>query len=108
MINKIKTTLSVTAALIALHAFSSASYANEELPTPPDFPACLSFSEPGDYAHYDFGTHQIVGNGLVEGADDVYTFGDNYVQCFCSQEGEGIQTNWWKTDKSGNLRWRLW
>lgn len=69
-----------------------------ELPTPPDFPACNSYSENGDWEHYDYGWHQIVGDGLLEGSDDVYTFGDNFVQCFCGTNGDGIETYWWRSD----------
>lgn len=67
-------------------------------PTPPDFPACLSFDRPGDWQHYDSGLHQIVGDGLLEGTDDVYTVGENFVQCYCPPDGRAIQTNWWRTD----------
>lgn len=70
----------------------------DDPPAPPNFPACLTFTEPGDWQHYDSGVHQIVGGGLVEGRDDVYTVGENYVQCFCPSSGQGTQTNWWRTE----------
>lgn len=85
------------AAFIAL-SVSTRVAATEENQTPPDFPACTSYSEPGDWQHYDSGVHQIVGNGLVEGVDDVYTFGEHFVQCLCPPDYQGIQTNWWRTD----------
>ena len=66
--------------------------------TPPSFPSCSSQTPPGDRAHYDYGVHQIVGGGLVEGTDDVYSLSEgNFLQCFCPAEGDnGTQTDWWK------------
>jgi len=38
----------------------------------PIYPSCSEFyGQDGDKAHYDSGFHQIVGAGLLEGADDV-------------------------------------
>jgi hypothetical protein len=73
-----------------------------EQPRDPKFPDCDDLiSKPGDQAHFTEGMHQIVGDGLKEGADDVYLIsGGNAVQCFCPTTGMGIQTNWWKTDKN--------
>lgn len=69
---------------------------------PPGFPSCTDkiFTQDGDRAHYDFGLHQIAGDGLKEGSDDVYTLGEgNFLQCYCPVQGEdndtGIQTNFW-------------
>lgn len=67
-------------------------------PTPPpevyQFPLCENMNEDGD-VHYDDGWHQIAGGSLLWGIDDVYSLGDNYyLQCFCSPEYQGIQTNW--------------
>jgi len=62
------------------------------------FPLCESQTEDGDRAHYDTGLHQIAGDGLLEGRDDVY-----------SLEGVGIQTNW-TPDEAGSepgLEWGL-
>ena len=42
------------------------------------FPLCESQTEDGDRAHYDTGLHQIAGDGLLEGRDDVYSLGDSY------------------------------
>jgi len=64
----------------------------------PIYPSCSEFfGQTGDKAHYDSGLHQIVGNGLVQGSDDVFTLEDgNFLQCFCSIEDDtGIQTFWW-------------
>jgi len=66
---------------------------------PPSFPSCSTQSGAGDKAHYESGFHQIPGNGLLEGADDVYSLSDgNYLQCFRNDE-VCIQSNWWRTDQ---------
>ncbi len=68
---------------------------------PPSFATCQSlYGTPGDVASYEFGTHQILGDGLLEGSDNVYSqVGGNYIQCYCPVEGvSGIQTNWWLAD----------
>lgn len=69
--------------------------------TPPSFPRCIDQSGTGDKAHYDNGLHQIVGNGLLEGKDDVYTLSNgNYLQCFVPPAKDVcIQTDWWRTDE---------
>ena len=66
--------------------------------TPPTFLSCTFGREAGDIAHYETGVHQIVGGGLLEGSDDVYSAeSGNALQCFCPVEGaSGIQTVWWK------------
>src|SRR3989344_366288 len=66
---------------------------------PPSFPSCSTQSGAGDKAHYESGFHQIPGNGLLEGKDDVYSLSDgNFVQCFRNDE-VCIQSNWWRTDQ---------
>ncbi len=63
----------------------------------PDFPTC---SNPQGVLQvsFDAGIHGIVGNpGEFTGSDKVYSVNDaQEVQCFCSTDGNGIQTNWWK------------
>jgi hypothetical protein len=63
----------------------------------PNFPSCQS---PTGILRvsYDSGIHGIVGDaGQFVGSDRVYTVSDsNLIQCFCSTEGRGIQTDWWK------------
>ncbi len=60
----------------------------------------------GDHAHYDYGWHQIVGDGLLEGSDDVYSLNNtDYLQCFCGLDGQGIQTYWWRTDLQSLAGW---
>lgn len=68
---------------------------------PPSFPRCIDQSGTGDKAHYSSGLHQIVGNGLLEGKDDVYTLSDgNFLQCYVPPlKDVCIQTNWWRTDQ---------
>lgn len=63
----------------------------------PNFTSCVNPS--GEIkANYETGTHGIAGNNSsFEGKDTVYTLsGDALTQCFCSINGAGIQTNWWK------------
>jgi hypothetical protein len=47
---------------------------------------------------YDFGTHGIPGDpGVYSGSDAVYqTTSNTLIQCYCAQDGSGIQTNWWR------------
>lgn len=63
----------------------------------PGFPTC---SNPiGTLkVSYDNGVHGIVGStSQFSGSDHVYSIDDlTSIQCFCSEEGNGIQTNWWK------------
>lgn len=63
----------------------------------PHFPSC-SNPEGTIKADYPGGTHGIAGNSTeFKGSDKVYTLSDNTLQqCFCSIDGAGIQTNWWK------------
>lgn len=65
----------------------------------PSFPSCLN-PQGTLKAKYDNGTHGIVGDTRVyTGRDEVYTVSDNTaIQCFCPDNGNGIQTNWWKTE----------
>lgn len=63
----------------------------------PNFPSCAAPSG-SLIADYNSGTHGIVGSTSVyTGSDRVYQVtGDTLVQCFCAENGQGIQTNWWK------------
>lgn len=62
----------------------------------PNFPSCINPSGTV-IAQYDTGTHGIAGSsGTYTGADTVYNTGaGTIVQCFCSSDGNGIQTDWW-------------
>ncbi len=63
----------------------------------PNFPTCPN---PGGtvIANYPSGVHGIAGSTLTyTGSDVVYKIDDSkVVQCYCSPNGSGIQTNWWK------------
>lgn len=63
----------------------------------PTFPSCAN--PQGEIkVSYSDGTHGIVGSSdTFTGRDAVYTLSDDTVtQCFCSVDGKGIQTDWWK------------
>ena len=64
---------------------------------PPTFPVC-SNPQGSLKASYDSGSHGVPGNSSnFTGKDSVYTLsGDTLVQCLCADNGQGIQTNWWK------------
>lgn len=65
--------------------------------TIPNFPTC---SNPNGtlLVSYNSGTHGIVGSTAVyQGSDKVYSVANgNALQCFCAEDGSGIQTSWWK------------
>jgi hypothetical protein len=65
--------------------------------TTPDFPSC-SNPQGSLKVSYPDGVHGIPGSGSTyTGSDSVYTVSPSALtQCFCSIEGAGIQTNWWK------------
>lgn len=64
--------------------------------TTPNFPLCVN-PQGSLKVNYSQGTHGIVGsNATYTGNDTVYTLSDStLVQCFCADDGNGIQTNWW-------------
>lgn len=70
---------------------------NVNAQTLPSFPTC---SNPTGTVRvsYTSGQHAIVGEtSLRVGSDSVYDIqSGNVVQCFCSVDGSGVQTNWWK------------
>ncbi len=63
----------------------------------PNFSSCLN-PQGSLKVKYDSGNHGIVGkSSLVTGSDSVYSQdGNSLIQCFCAEDGSGIQTNWWK------------
>ncbi|KKR30449.1 hypothetical protein A2715_04535 [Candidatus Woesebacteria bacterium RIFCSPHIGHO2_01_FULL_39_32] len=67
----------------------------------PSFPFC-SNPQGEIKVSYDSGTHGVVGSQTqYQGKDTVYFVGENnYLQCLCTDQGEGIQTGWLKL---GNL-----
>lgn len=63
----------------------------------PDFPTC-SNPQGTIRVQYSEGVHGIAGSSSeFSGSDTVYDVDDiTHIQCFCSEDGDGIQTNWWK------------
>ncbi|MFA9288659.1 MAG: hypothetical protein ACEQSA_02155 [Weeksellaceae bacterium] len=63
----------------------------------PTFPTCLN-PQGALKVRYETGTHGVPGNtNTYYGMDSVYTLTDNtLMQCLCPDNGQGIQTNWWK------------
>ena len=90
---KLKITILFTIFFGLLLTFNSFAYAQ----TTPDFPSC-SNPQSTLVISYNDGTHGIVGDtATYTGSDAVYQLDENnYSQCFCSNDGTGIQTNWWK------------
>jgi len=79
-------------------SFASANSVKAQV-TPPDFPLC-SNPQGTIKVNYDSGVHGIPGDpNAYSGSDSVYTIdADRTQQCFCSEAGNGIQTNWWKVN----------
>ena len=65
--------------------------------TPPEFPSCVN-PQGTVRVSYSSGTHGVPGVATsYQGSDTVYNVSDNsLIQCLCTIDGEGIQTNWWK------------
>jgi hypothetical protein len=62
----------------------------------PNFPAC-SNPQGALIVSYDSGIHGVAGGNSYTGSDKVYKIDENsLVQCLCTADGKGIQTNWWK------------
>ena len=63
----------------------------------PNFPSC-SNPQGTVKVSYNEGAHGIVGDSAsYTGKDTVYQLDSgNLQQCFCSVNGQGIQTNWWR------------
>ncbi len=66
----------------------------------PNFGSCVN-PQGKVIASYENGKHGIVGRkDLVSGSDSVYQSSDKGVtQCFCPEDGNGIQTNWFDASK---------
>lgn len=70
-------------------------------PTVPTFPSCVN-PQGALKVSYDSGSHAIIGmDGLKTGSDKVFMVSDykELIQCFCPENGNGIQTNWYAADK---------
>jgi len=69
--------------------------------TVPGFPSCVN-PQGALKVSYDNGSHAIIGmDGLRTGSDKVFKVSDynQLIQCFCPENGNGIQTNWYAVDK---------
>lgn len=77
--------------LLALAARPAMAY------TIPTYPSCLS-PQGTLKVSYPSGIHGIVGDsGVYSGEDKVFSLSDqSLLQCFCAQDGKGIETRWWK------------
>lgn len=66
----------------------------------PNFGSCLN-PQGEVIASYENGSHGIVGRtDEVKGSDHVYQSSNQGVtQCFCPEDGNGIQTNWYDVSK---------
>jgi len=64
--------------------------------TVPSFPTCVN-PQGTVKVTYGEGTHGIAGNsGTFTGSDTVFTLsGETSMQCFCADNGDGTQSNWW-------------
>lgn len=67
------------------------------LPTPPNFPSCVN-PQGQLIVSYNSGTHGVPGDpNPYQGNDSVYLVSpDSVMQCLCTDDGSGTQTNWWK------------
>lgn len=81
----------------AVFFFVVASFFGATALTTQSFPSCVN-PQGSVKASYTSGTHGIVGDTRTfNGSDTVYTLTDStLLQCFCPDNGQGIQTNWWK------------
>lgn len=86
-----KSSLLIVTFLAAFLVFTKSAHANTN-----DFTSCLTPTGTIT-SNYTDGTHGIVGEGSRVGSDTVYLLPNgNSMQCFCSEDGNGIQTNWQK------------
>jgi len=87
---------SVVASLLAFAVFSASSASAQQV-SAPNFPSCDN-PQGNLRVSYTSGTHGIPGNsGVFIGSDSVYDVSSQaLIQCFCPEQGSGIQTNWWK------------
>lgn len=62
----------------------------------PNFTSCVN-PQGSIRASHTSGTHGVAGDtNTYTGVDTVYTLNENtYTQCLCTDNGQGIQTNWW-------------
>lgn len=89
-----KKNILVTATSVAIFlATASAANANAV----PDFGSCLN-PQWGKTQENVGSNHGVVGLGSFAGVDSIYRNGGNVLQCLCTNDGRGYQTNWLKAD----------
>lgn len=84
----------VTATSVALF-LATASVANAN--AVPDFGSCLN-PQWSKTQENTGSNHGVVGLGSFAGVDSIYRNGGNVLQCLCTDDGKGYQTNWLKAD----------
>lgn len=88
--------LSITVFFLIFTLFDGASVVFADY-TPPGFTTCLN-PQGSVLANWSTGTHGIAGDTHFHtGVDTVYKVSNIAVtQCFCADNAQGVQTNWWK------------
>lgn len=95
--NKLFQSIILVTAFLLTPGISFAQNASIQL-TSADFPACAN-PQGALKASYTSGIHGIPGStATYAGSDKVYELqsSDQLMQCFCADDGTGIQTNWLK------------
>ena len=97
MSNKFLTALFIFPLLLAYSAAPASAY------SVPDFGSCLNPQTSAEQVNSG-SNHGVVGydNQAFSGTDNIYSLSDNNVlQCLCTDDGDGYQTNWLKADNIG-------
>jgi hypothetical protein len=95
MNNKVLTALPIAAALYLSAASPVAANAI------PDFGSCVNPQWTQTQVNYS-GKHGVIGVDSFNGTDTIYTSGGNVLQCLCTDQGQGYQTNWLKASDISN------
>jgi hypothetical protein len=87
--------------VLALTAISTTLYLSAAFPVSanqtPDFGTCLNPQWSLTQTNYNSNNgNGVVGIGSFSGTDKIYASGGNVLQCLCTDNGEGYQTNWLK------------
>lgn len=84
-------TLLISAAMVpAFFALAGTAHAN-----PVNFGSCLNPQWGASQVNYSStASHGVIGVGTFAGTDTIYGSGANVLQCLCTPEGKGYQTNW--------------
>jgi hypothetical protein len=86
-----KKTLFISAAMVpAFFALAGTAHAN-----PVNFGSCLNPQWGASQVNYSStASHGVIGVGTFAGTDTIYGSGANVLQCLCTPEGKGYQTDW--------------